>query len=97
MVVKLSYEMFYKFNTVYVFISFPIHVCSTERPPRGRVTTSYKLQGYSYGTSETENSTKYQQNIHMVAEPVAPIGKRFSGDVATYPKFKYRVKADINL
>ena len=35
-----------------------------------------------------------QQNIHMVAEPAVPIGKWFSGDVATYPKFKDRVKAD---
>ena len=35
-----------------------------------------------------------QKDMHMVAEPSVPIGKRFSGDVATYPKFKDRVKAD---
>ena len=32
--------------------------------------------------------------VDMVAEQSVPIGKEFSGDVATYPKFVQRVKAD---
>ena len=33
-------------------------------------------------------------NIDMVAEQSVPISKKFSGDVATYPKFSQRVKAE---
>ena len=32
--------------------------------------------------------------LNMVAEPSAPIEKRFSGDIIHYPKFKDRVRED---
>ena len=35
-----------------------------------------------------------QQHSNMVAEPSAPIGKKFSGDNVNFAKFKERVRQD---